>query len=118
MQDVYDENVTVIPDGETEAQKPQSANADDTPDGAASAEPPEGLHFSFSSEEATPPSPTSIPAAPEAYLPVYNGQPVRIDATDVDRTPPRDITRVVQFSSVRNGGGPRRPKTRCTDRWW
>ena len=85
MQDVYDENVTVIPDGETEAQKPQSELSDDTPDGAASAEPPEGLHFSFTSEEATPPNLTSTPAAPEAYLPVYNGQPVRIDATDVDR---------------------------------
>ena len=85
MQDVYDEEFTVCPDGEIEENTKQSATADDTPAGEVSAVPTEGLHFSFAPEEELPPKPTQANDAPDAYLPVYNGQPVRIAANDVER---------------------------------
>ncbi len=85
MQDVLNEEFDVNPDAKIEEYTPQPASADDTPDDTASPVPPEGLHFSFPSEEELPPASTNAPAVPEAYLPVYNGQPVRVDAGDVER---------------------------------
>lgn len=84
MQDVMNEEFDVNPDTMIEEPTPQSASADDIPAGADSPVPAEGLHFSFPSEEELPPTPTE-PTAPDAYLPVYNGQPVRVEATDVER---------------------------------
>ena len=85
MQDVWNEEFAVHPDGEIEETMPQSEHSDDTPADTGSTVPAEGLYFSFPSEEAVPPNPTDEPTAPDAYLPVYNGQPVRIEANDVDR---------------------------------
>ena len=85
MQDVYDEEFAVHPDGEIEDNQPQSEPSDDTPADTESAVPAEGLHFSFEPEEELPPKPANANVAPEAYLPVYNGQPVQIAANDVER---------------------------------
>lgn len=93
MQDVLNEEFDVNPDAKIEEYTPQPASADDTPDDTASPVPPEGLHFSFPSEEEIPPASMNAPAVPEAYLPVYNGQPVRVDAGDVERVTIRSISR-------------------------
>jgi len=85
MQDVFNEEFDVNPDTMIEDNTPQSALADDTPVDTDSTVPAEGLHFEFPSEEEISPNPTEERSAPEAYLPVYNGQPVRVDATDVER---------------------------------
>ncbi len=85
MQDVFNEEFDVNPDAKIEDTTPQPASADDTPAATDSPVPAEGLHFSFPSEEAVPPPATDAPAAPDAYLPVYNGQPVRVEANDVER---------------------------------
>lgn len=85
MQEVKNEEFDVNPDNEIEETTPQSAEADNTPADGESTLPAEGLHFSFPTEEAFPPIQTDETAPPEAYLPVYNGQPVRVEAKDVER---------------------------------
>lgn len=83
--DVYTEEFDVNPDAKIEDTTPQSAEADDTPVETDSPVPAEGLHFSFPSEEELPPISTDETAPPDAYLPVYNGQPVRVSSNDVER---------------------------------
>ncbi len=84
MQDVINEEFDVYPDTNIEDSTQQPAFADDTPADTDSPVPAEGLHFSFPSEEELPPNPIQT-AVPDAYLPVYNGQPVRVEANDVER---------------------------------
>ena len=86
MEDVYELSEQATPGSDTEELSAQSASADDTPESAPPGDALEGLHFEFASEEAPPPADaTDRPTMPEAYTPVYNGQPVRIRADDTER---------------------------------
>ncbi|MBR3289792.1 MAG: hypothetical protein IKI63_03325 [Clostridia bacterium] len=85
MEDIFDLSEQATPGSEIEDAPTQSAPADDTPESTPPGHDSEGLHFEFAPEE-TPPSPDAPkPTVPEAYSPVYNGQPVRIRADDTER---------------------------------
>ncbi|MBR3289623.1 MAG: hypothetical protein IKI63_02465 [Clostridia bacterium] len=86
MEDVFEPSEQAIPGSESEEVTQQSAPADDTPESAPPGSVSEGLHFEFASESTAPSSDApERPTAPEAYMPVYNGQPVRIRADDTER---------------------------------